>query len=178
MKRMLIVAAAMLASAPVLAQRIPLPGIPVSPVAPGGAPGFPGMPQGVPGTPQELQAMLAGLEAAQAAARRPGDENLSCETLQAQIGETMKDPAITAHFAAAATAQAQAMQGIAAQRMQSQATQMEQLTAVMPKLARSQRLVELAVMKNCEWLAGSDFALPSGALALPAAPLPQASSER
>ena len=79
----------------------------------------------------------------------------------------MKDPALTAHFAAAAAAQAQAVQGIATQRVQSQAAQMEQLAAIMPKLARSQRLVELAVLKNCEWLAGADFALPAGALPVP-----------
>ena len=169
MKRTLIVAAAMLGCAPVLAQRIPLPGLPVPPVSPGGVPGFPGAPQAVPGAPQEYQAMLAGLEAAQAAARRPGDENLSCEALQAQIGEAMRDPAITAHFAAP---------GAAAQQMQSQAAQMKQLAAIMPKLARGQRLVELAVMKNCEWIAGTDFALPSGAFSMPAAPLPHADSER
>lgn len=165
---MLIVAAAMLASAPVLAQRIPLPGIPVSPVAPGGAPGYPRVPsQGVAGAPPELQAMLAGFEAAQAAARQPGDESLSCETLHTQLGETMKDPAIAAYFASPAAAQAQAMQGVAAQRLQSQAAQMQQLAAIMPKLARNQRLVELAVMKSCEWLAGTDFAPPATAFPVP-----------
>ena len=172
MKPILIVAAAMLASAPVLAQRIPLPGIPLPPVASGG-PGFPGAPQGIPGTPREMQAMLASLEAAQAGARLPGDETLSCEKLHRQLGETMKDPAIKAHFASAA-AQAQAMQGGAPPRTQSQTATMAQLAAIMPKLARSQRLVELAVLKSCEWLAASDFALAS----MPGAPLLQADPER
>ena len=50
--------------------------------------------------------------------------------------------------------------------------------SIMPKLARSQRLVELAVMKNCEWIASSDFALLPGVPSMPAAALPQAESDR
>jgi hypothetical protein len=36
----------------------------------------------------------AAMQSAQAAASRPGDQSLSCEALQAELGETMKDPAI------------------------------------------------------------------------------------
>jgi hypothetical protein len=218
MERMIVAMAAawMLVSAPALAQRIPTPGFP--------APGFPGgaqaVPDGVPGMPagmQNYEAMVASLEAAQAAASRPGDERLSCDDLQAQVTEAMNDPAIAAWTAtagaaaqqelaaiqaaqdaataaqtgasiagafipggnaaamAAAVAQAQAAQARGAQHMQQRLQQMEQITTIMPQLMRGQRLVELAVMKNCDWVAGHDF---TGAFSLPTGPLPAAEARQ
>lgn len=98
MRRIVMTAAAawMLVGAPALAQRIPLPGLP-------GPGGLPGLPAGM----QDPTAMPALLEAAQAAARRPGDESLSCDDLQAKITEAMTDPALTAWTETA---------GVAAQR--------------------------------------------------------------
>ncbi len=44
----------------------------------------------------------AAMQAAQASAARPGDQSLSCEALQAELGETMKHPSIQSFTDAAA----------------------------------------------------------------------------
>jgi hypothetical protein len=163
--------------------------------------GVPGFPQGVPGMANP-QAMLAQLESAQAAARQPGDEKLSCDELQTQMAAAANDPAVAAHVAqagaaaqqdvaalqagqarlaaplggaiagaagalipggdmaaiAAQAAQAQAMQAQAAQRMQSHTLLAQQSAAMMPQLMRGQRLVELAVVKQCAWATGAGAA--------------------
>lgn len=43
-----------------------------------------------------------------------------------------------------------------AQQLQYQAAYMKQLTAIMPQLMRSQRLVQLAFVKQCGWAFGAD----------------------
>ncbi|MGE0045586.1 MAG: hypothetical protein AB7J28_11655 [Hyphomonadaceae bacterium] len=48
----------------------------------------------------ELEAMEAQMNAAQMDAERPGDEQLSCDQLQAELGTTMSDPAVQASVAA------------------------------------------------------------------------------
>jgi hypothetical protein len=68
---------------------------------------------------------------------------------------------------AAAMAQAQAAQAAAAQRMQSRAAQAEQVTALMPKFMRGERLMTLAAAKNCAWVNG--FELGSAPPSIPAA---------
>jgi hypothetical protein len=49
-----------------------------------------------PGVPQDPQAITAAMEAAKAAAARPGDDALSCEQLQEELGAAATDPAIQA----------------------------------------------------------------------------------
>jgi hypothetical protein len=112
MRQMHIVAAAaaLLVSVPVLAQRVPLPSVPVPPVLPGAS----ALPPGAAGVPQGPQAMLAQFEAAQATAQRPGDESLSCEALQTEIGATMSDPAIAAYVGSAGAAAQQDLAAVQA----------------------------------------------------------------
>ena len=113
-------AAVLLASAPLSAQLVP--------------------PQGVPGVSPEYQRMLTELAATQASARRPGDESLSCEAIEAELAAITADPAFRAYMANA---------GAAAQRPQEQGHQAELLAAIMPKLMRNQQLVQLAIAKQC-----------------------------
>jgi hypothetical protein len=47
----------------------------------------------------ETQSIEASMAAAQAAAARPGDEQLTCEALQAEMNVTMNDPAMQAQLA-------------------------------------------------------------------------------
>lgn len=148
--------------------------------------------------PQDYQQVIADYEAAAAAARRPGDESLGCEAIQAEIQATMASPELAEYFAttgAAAQRDLAAMQSAQAavlgapapgpgtpgqpavslppagalaaqaatsQRLADHARQMEQLSAIMPLLMRSQRLTELAVLKGCDWLtdAAPDMAMP------------------
>ena len=49
-----------------------------------------------PGVPQDPQAMTAAMDAAKAAAARPGDDALSCEQLQEEFGAAANDPAMQA----------------------------------------------------------------------------------
>lgn len=48
---------------------------------------------------EALERMLAAQAAAEAAASRPGDEALSCEQLEAELGATMNDPAVQTQIA-------------------------------------------------------------------------------
>ena len=119
--------ASLLASAPLSAQLVPL--------------------QGVPGVPPEYQRMLTELQAAQPSASRPGDANLSCEAIEAELAAITGDPAFQAYIANA---------GAAAQRPQEQARQAELLAAIMPRLMRNQQLVRLAIAKQCASLTRAD----------------------
>lgn len=57
---------------------------------------------------QDYEAMAANMEAAQAQAVRPGDEQLTCDQLQTEMTATMTDPAVQSAVAAnGADAQAQ-----------------------------------------------------------------------
>ena len=69
-------------------------------------------PTAMPGM-QDPQAMLAAYEAAQAAAVRPGDEKLSCEELETEMGATLKDPVVQENVAAAGEAAERDMASIA-----------------------------------------------------------------
>jgi hypothetical protein len=85
--KLLIAIVGVIASAPLLAQNAAPPKLP---------PGMPGM--------QDPQAMMAAYEAAQAAASQPGDEELSCDELQAQFTEVSNDPALKAKIETAGAA--------------------------------------------------------------------------
>jgi hypothetical protein len=52
----------------------------------------------------DYQAMSSGMDAAQAQASQPGDENLTCDELQEQMLAIAQDPALQEHFQAAGTA--------------------------------------------------------------------------
>lgn len=104
-------------------------------------------PPGLSGVPPEYQRMLTELQAAQASASRPGDENLSCEAIEAELAAITADPAFQAYMAAASAA---------AQRPQEQASQAALLAAIMPRLVRNQQLVRLAIAKQCASLTRAD----------------------
>jgi hypothetical protein len=69
-------------------------------------------PAAVPGM-QDPQALMEAYAAAQAAAIRPGDEKLSCEELQTELGETMNDPVVQENIASAGAAAERDMAAIA-----------------------------------------------------------------
>ena len=52
----------------------------------------------------DYQAMASGMEAAQAQASQPGDENLTCDELQEQMLAIAQDPALQEHMKAAGAA--------------------------------------------------------------------------
>jgi hypothetical protein len=81
MRRLALGCAALLASSALQAQDMPTPTIPA------------GM--------QNPQAMLKAMEAAQAAAKQPGDEALSCAQLEKKVIAAVQDPAYQAHLQAA-----------------------------------------------------------------------------
>jgi hypothetical protein len=174
MKRaaLLALAAAVVASAPLGAQQARSSGNPQSfPEVPQTVPGVlqqfprvpqaaPGMPQAMPvpampGVPPEYQKMIAQMQAAQAGAQRPGDESLSCEALKVEIEAAMN--------VAASVGGGDTDDGFAApEALQPPPVQRQQFEygAMLPHLARSQRLTELAVLKNCAWLTSAGF--PTG----------------
>ncbi|MGH8241850.1 MAG: hypothetical protein ACRETY_00710 [Steroidobacteraceae bacterium] len=102
---------------------------------------------------------LAELQADQSAARRPGDDKLSCDQIKAEVTIIMQDPALQAYQASTAAA---------AQGMQNPLGMTEKLGANTPKLMRSQALTQLAVAKDCEWLMSGPVA--PGIPATPEAP--------
>lgn len=62
---------------------------------------------------QDPKGMMEAYSAAQAAARRPGDEKLSCEELEAELGEAANDPTVKANVANAGAAAERDMAAIA-----------------------------------------------------------------
>jgi hypothetical protein len=108
-------------------------------------------PFSVPGAPADQMKQLAELQAAQAAARRPGDEKLSCDEIKAENTAILQDPAMKAY---------QADTIAAAQGAQNPLEMTQKLGALTPKLMRSQVLTQLAVGKNCEWLTEMPVAAP------------------
>jgi hypothetical protein len=144
---------------------------------------------------QDHEAMMKSMEKAQAEASQPGDPQLSCAQLEAQLVGIAQDPAFQAYVKAAgaqaeqdmakmqvaqgeiaakaaATAIASIVPGAAmghmtanvaenqakaaegAARMQARMADAQQLMVFMPKLLRGQRLIELATVRKCEWVAG------------------------
>lgn len=67
----------------------------------------------LPGGTQEPQAMMAAMQAAQAEASRPGDEKLTCEELEAELGATVNDPKVQANIAAGGAAAERDMAALA-----------------------------------------------------------------
>jgi hypothetical protein len=55
---------------------------------------------GVPGGMQDAQAMMKAMEDAQAAAKEPGDEALTCEQLEQKVIAAVQDPAFLAQVQA------------------------------------------------------------------------------
>ena len=53
----------------------------------------------LPGGIQDPQAMMAAVQSAQAEASRPGDEKLTCEELEAELGAMVNDPMVQANIA-------------------------------------------------------------------------------
>ena len=129
----------------------------------------------VPDYAVDYQQMVAEYETAQAAAVRPGDENLGCDALDNELTAIVNDPALRSYIETAGSAaerdmalmqnaQAAMVSGVspaafpsapkvsAADRVQEQARQADMLSALMPKILRAQRVNELAVLQACEWL--------------------------
>jgi hypothetical protein len=173
MKRaaLLALAAAVVASAPLGAQQPPssggrqsfpeipqtVPGVPQQfPRVPQAAPGMPqAMPMpAMPGVPAEYQKMIAQLQAAQSSAQRPGDESLSCESLKVEIEAAMKVATSVGGDTGDGLVAPEAVPPPSVQQQQFE------YGAMLPHLARSQRLTELAVLKNCAWLTSAGF--PTG----------------
>jgi hypothetical protein len=131
----------------------------------------------------DYQDMMAEYEAAQAAARRPGDEALSCEAIRVELETAVNDPAMQAYVNSSAE-QAQlemayaqaAMTGVpnasvpavpAADLAAQQAARVEQLNAILPLLMRAQRLSELAALNACAWLSEGGYSLPTAEPMMP-----------
>ncbi|HWA38111.1 MAG TPA: hypothetical protein VG873_09630 [Burkholderiales bacterium] len=87
--------------------------------------------------------VMQALTAAQAAARRPGDESLGCEALEAETRSIAGTPALRSFLSQSA---AQGRQG---------SQQAAEMMSVLPHLARSQRVIGLARARNCPWLQGA-----------------------
>lgn len=69
-------------------------------------------PQAIPGVPAQQLRQLAELQAAQAAARRPGDDKLGCDELQVQLTEVVNDPALKAKIESAGAAAQRQMEAV------------------------------------------------------------------
>lgn len=104
------------------------------------SPSMPGM--------QDPQAMMAAYQAAQAAANQPGDDKLGCDELQAQLAETMNDPAIQENVAAAGAAAQDQLD--AAQNAQSAAAASTAATAAGSVLPGGQWLALGTAMSQAE----------------------------
>lgn len=161
------------------------------------SPTSPGVPPGMPNP----HAMMKAMEAAQAAARQPGDDALSCAQLEAKVIAAMQDEAYQAHMqraalaaqkdfeatqtaksdiaaksaataaatlpgasmahmmASAAENQAKVAQGQV--RLQEKMMHTQKSMRFLPLIFRAQRLIELGLLKQCEWAAsaagGMDF---------------------
>jgi hypothetical protein len=82
------------------------------------------------------------------------------------IASTVPGAAMGHMTASAAENQAKIAQGAA--RVQSRMAQGMQMMAFMPKLMRGQRLIELATVRKCAWVAGVSVpSIPKGRTPLP-----------
>ena len=155
------------------------------------------------GIPKEYLEMQAAMAKFQAASIKPGDEALPCEALHKELVTLMNGPAVQAYAArnnAAAAKQLAAIEkskgamspeaaaalagmlspaamGLAPNPALSQQLvmeQMKQLTAIMPVMMRSQRVMMLAAVRNCAWATGG-MGLYPGAVpgAVPGVALPR-----
>jgi hypothetical protein len=100
-------------------------------------------------------AFLAYVQTAGAAAQKDmaqmqiSQSELAAKTAATIIASTVPGAAMGHMAASAAENQAKAAQGAA--RLQERMAQGQQMMAFMPKMMRGQRLVELAVVRKCEW---------------------------
>ena len=131
-------------------------------------PGMPGMPTGMATNPKEARAASANLQASQAAASaqasRPGDADMNCAAIEAELMAQMKDPkfqAAMASMGATAKDQKAKMDAAMAGGKQTTPTAADQraplgmsadLATMMPQIMRGQRLNELATAKKCAFL--------------------------
>ena len=138
----------------------------------------------------DLQSSLA---AAEAAANRPGDDQLGCDALQSELVASAKDPAVQSFVArsgaiaqekmaaiaaagagmgagAAITimssivpggawagygtgvAQAEAAKVRAGRNLQQQMQLAQDMMTIMPQMMRGQRVIELALRRDCAWI--------------------------
>ena len=119
------------------------------------------------GSPSASSASLkASQEAASASALRPGDADMSCEAIQAELAQVMNDPTYRATIASmgarAADQKAKIDSAMAAHSSKSSADvagtaqgTAADLEKIMPQVMRSQRLSTLAQGKNCAFMAGA-----------------------
>jgi hypothetical protein len=95
----------------------------------------------------------AGAEAAKDMARVQASQNEIAAKTAATIAASMvPGAAMSQMMASAAENQAKAAQSTA--RVQSRMAEGQQMMAFMPQMMRGQRLVELAMVRKCEWAAG------------------------
>jgi len=87
---------------------------------------------------------MAQLQAAQG--------EIAAKTAATAIASMVPGAAMGHMMASAAENQAKAAQGAA--RMQSKMADAQQMMVFMPKLMRGQRLIELAMVRKCEWVTG------------------------
>ena len=116
------------------------------------------------------------LAVVQTDASRPGDESLNCDGLEKELIASMNDPAVQSHFAKSGTkkqpkslpqlstfasrkanliATRARTTLLATQNLQKEVTQMNELLTIAPQLVRGQRVMQLAQVRNCQWLQAS-----------------------
>jgi hypothetical protein len=83
---------------------------------------------------------------------------IAAKTAATMVASMVPGAAMGQMTASAAENQAKAAQATA--RVQSRMAQGQQMMAFMPKLLRGQRLMELAVVRKCEWATGVGAGIP------------------
>lgn len=112
-------------------------------------------------------AFVAHMKAAGIAAEKDmaqmqvAQSEIAAKSAATMIASTVPGAAMGHMTASAAENQAKIAQGAA--RMQTRMAQGMQMMAFMPKLMRGQRLIELATVRKCEWVAGVSIpSIPNG----------------
>jgi hypothetical protein len=83
---------------------------------------------------------------------------IAAKSAATMVASMVPGAAMGQMMASAAENQAKAAQGAA--RVQAKMAQGQQMMAFMPKLMRGQRLMELAVVRKCEWATGLGAGVP------------------
>lgn len=105
------------------------------------------------------QVQTAGIEAEKDMAQmEAAKKEMAAKSAATAIASMVPGAAMGHMMASAAENQAKMAQGAA--RMQSRMDQAQQMMAFMPKLMRGQRLLELAVVRKCEWAVGLGMGVP------------------
>ena len=109
----------------------------------------------------DFKAMVGSVQTALKTAIKPGDAEMSCAALEKDLISAMDTPA-TREYAAKALKEYAVLQQNGPMTARSAATiaaslakanQKDALIAIMPGLVRSQRVMQLAVTKQCPWMA-------------------------